>query len=520
MSAMKPMNRRAALSTLASASLFAIWPQAGRAQSGPEAAFGFEDVIRRARELASVNFAAPAPRLPESLQNLSYDDWRDIRFKPEKALFSSKDSPFRLQLFHLGHLYKQPVVINLIRDGIAAPIPYTNSLFDYGHNNFSNPFPVNLGFAGFRLHTALNQPNLFDELIAFLGASYFRLLGRGQHFGLSARGLALPNGSDAEEFPAFNEFWVETPAAGADHATIYALMDSPSLSGAYRFDIYPGVESIIEVTANLFPRKTLSHIGIAPLTSMFFTGASDARNTEDYRPQLHDSDGLLMHSGTGEWIWRPLRNPRHSENSTFVDRDIRGFGLMQRDRSFEHYQDLDLAYERRPSYWVQPRENWGEGRIELVELPTSDETNDNIVAMWVPAIPAEAGKPIVFGYRLKALLEDPRLSPGGQAQHTFQTLPRARGAGEAIPLGATRFIVDFAGGDLAFFLPDPNSVELVPTTTRGKILRSFMVPNPHINGFRAAIDVQIDAGQSTDLRAFLKSGTRTLTETWTLPYGG
>ena len=252
---------------------------------------------------------------------------------------------------------------------------------------------------------------------------------------------------------------------------------------------------------------------------MFFTGASDPRNTEDYRPQLHDSDGLLIHSGTGEWIWRPLRNPHHPENSAFVDKDIRGFGLMQRDRSFEHYQDLDLAYERRPSYWVEPREGWGEGRIELVELPTSDETNDNIVAMWVPASPAEPGKPLVFGYSLKALLDDARVSPGGQALHTFQTLPRARGAGDAIPLGATRFIVDFAGGDLAFYLTDTGSVELVPTTTRGKTLRSFMVPNPHINGFRAAIDVQIDSGQSTDLRAFLRSGTRTLTETWTLSYG-
>jgi len=529
MSVMKPLNRRAALATfaratlastaLASASLFAVQPLRAQAPNVPDAAFSFEDVIRRARELAALNYEAASAKLPEALQNLSYDDWRDIRFRPEKSLFASKDSPFRLQLFHLGHLYKQPVVINLIRDGIAAPIPYTSSLFDYGHNAFAKPFPVNLGFAGFRLHTALNQPNLFDELIAFLGASYFRLLGRGQHYGLSARGLALANGTETEEFPIFREFWIETPVAGADHATLYALLDSPSCAGAYRFDVYAGVESFVEVTANLFPRKILTHAGLAPLTSMFFIGASDARNAEDYRPQLHDSDGLLIHSGTGEWIWRPLRNPHHPENSAFVDKDIRGFGLMQRDRSFEHYQDLDLAYERRPSYWVEPREGWGEGRIELVELPTSDETNDNIVAMWVPASPAEPGKPLVFGYSLKALLDDAHVSPGGQALHTFQTLPRARGAGDAIPLGATRFIIDFAGGDLAFYLADPGSVELVPTTTRGRILRSFMVPNSHINGFRAAIDVQIDSGQSTDLRAFLRSGTRTLTETWTLPYG-
>jgi len=519
---MTPLSRRAALSSLASASLFAICPALaqGANSAAPEAIFSFEDVIKRAKELSNVNFVAPAAHLPESLQNLSFDAWRDIRFRPEKNLLAAKDSAFRMQLFHLGHLYKQPVVINLIRDGIAAPIPYTPSLFDNGHNNFGKPFPVDLGFAGLRLHAALNNPAVFDELVAFLGASYFRLLGRGQHYGLSARGLALGNGNEPEEFPFFREFWVETPAANSDQATIYALLDSPSITGAYRFDIFPGINSAAEITVNLFPRKALPKLGLAPLTSMFFSGAGDHRAREDYRPQLHDSDGLLVHSGTGEWIWRPLRNPARPENSAFVDKDIRGFGLVQRDRSFEHYQDLDLAYERRPSYWVEPREGWGEGRIELIELPTGDETNDNIVAMWVPSAPVEPGRPVVYGYKITAMLDDPRLSPGGRAQHTFQTLPKALGAGDAVPLGATRFIVDFSGGDLAFYLNDPAIVELVPTATRGRILRAFMVPNPHIGGFRAAIDVQVDAGQSTDLRAFLRAGTRTLTETWTLPFGG
>lgn len=523
MSAMKPLNRRAALSTLASAtlasaSLFAIRPLSAQTPNVPDAAFGFENVIRRARELAALNYEPSSTKLPDTLQNLSYDDWRDIRYRPEKSLFSTKDSPFRLQLFHLGHLYKQPVVINLIRDGIAAPIPYTSNLFDYGHNAFAKPFPVNLGFAGFRLHTALNQPNLFDELIAFLGASYFRLLGRGQHYGLSARGLALANGTDMEEFPVFREFWIETPVAGADHATLYALLDSPSCSGAYRFDIYPGVESFVEVTANIFPRKTLTHVGLAPLTSMFFTGASDPRNTEDYRPQLHDSDGLLIHSGTGEWIWRPLRNPHHPENSAFVDKDIRGFGLMQRDRSFEHYQDLDLAYELRPSYWIEPHDGWGEGSVQLVEFATENETNDNIVASWSPKDALEAGKSLTYGYRMTALTNDARLTPGGRAINTFRTAPRALGAVEALAPGATRFLIDFAGGDLGYYLGDTTLVQIVATTSAGNVLRTFLAPNSHVRGFRAGVDVAIEPGQSCDVRVFLKSGNKALTETWTFPW--
>ena len=492
--------------------------------------FSFEDVIKRAKELNAAAFDASVPKLPEQLKNLNFDTWRDIRFKPEKSMLAAKDSPIRLQLFHLGHLYTRPVTINLIRDGIAAPIPYTASLFEYGRTILTAPLPVNTGFAGFRLHSALNKPNIFDELIAFLGASYFRLLGRDQHYGLSARGLALPSAPDVpEEFPFFKEFWVETPTANSDKATVYALLDSASVTGAYRFDIHPGAESFIDVTANLFPRRALSHIGLAPLTSMFFKSPGDMRNADpqqtvatapDYRPQMHDSDGLLMHSGNGEWIWRPLRNAKKAEVSAFVDKDMRGFGLLQRDRAFDHYQDLDLAYERRPSYWVEPREGWGEGRIELLELPTSDETNDNIVALWTPAQTLEEGKVFAFGYRLTSLIDETKLSPNGRAVNTFITQAKANGASDAVPLGAHRIIIDFAGGDLEFYLADPAALELVPSVTHGRIIRAFLVPNPHISGFRAAIDFVADAGQPTDIRAFLRSNVHALTETWTMSYPG
>ena len=513
---MPKLSRRSLLAGFAAASGARIAP-AANAQTAP-ARFGYDDVVKRARDIAAAPFAGPAATLPEPLNGLDFDAWRDIRFKPDKALLGQNGGPFRLQTFHLGHLFKQPVTINTIRDGLATPIPYATNLFDYGRTKIDKPLPVNLGFAGFRLHGPLNQPNVMDEIIAFLGASYFRFLGRHQRYGLSARALTVNAGTDSEEFPFFREFWVETPEPGADKAVIYALLDGDSATGAWRFDVYPGVNTVLDVGVTLFARRAGVKFGFAPLTSMFFSGENDRRFNTDFRPELHDSDGLLMQSGSGEWIWRPLRNPARLELSTFLDKDIKGFGLMQRDRVFEHYQDLDLAYEMRPSYWVEPRDGWGEGRVELAELPTNDETNDNIVAAWSLKEPPEAGKPFSFGYRITASLDSARLSPNGRVHNTYLTEPRAMGSGEPVLPGTRRFIIDFAGGDLGYYNRDPGQVEVVPSASNGRITRSSLVPNHHTDGFRAAIDVQLDTGQSTDLRAFLKTGNRALTETWTLPW--
>jgi glucans biosynthesis protein len=517
---MSDLNRRTLLSTFAAVSTSTLLPQPALAQNQPAPAprFGYEDVVRRARELAGAPYDSTPPRLPEELEKLDFDTWRDIRFRADKALLASSGGPFRLQLFMLGHLFKRAVTVNTIRDGIATPIPFAANLFDFGRTKLEKPLPVNLGFAGLRLHYPLNDPRIFDEVIAFLGASYFRFLGRGQRYGMSSRGLAINSGTPTEEFPFFREFWVEAPGANADRATIYGLLDGETVTGAYRFDLYPGKESALDVQVALFARRNGAKIGFAPLTSMFFIGKNDHRFHDDFRPQLHDSEGLLVNSGTGEWLWRPLRNPAQMDISAFIDRGIKGFGLIQRDRNFEHYQDLELAYETRPSYWVEPRDNWGEGRVELVELPTPDETNDNIVAYWVPKDPLEPGKQVNFGYRIIASLNLARLSPNARAINTFQTNPRALGSSEPREANARRFIIDFAGGDLGYFLHDPGLVEVVPSTSQGRIVRSSVVPNVVTQGMRATIDVQVDAGQTADLRAFLRASDRALTETWTFPW--
>jgi periplasmic glucans biosynthesis protein len=484
----------------------------------PQARFTFEEVIRRAREMATMAHETP-PTLPDALAKLDFDTWRDIRFRPDRALLQGQGSNFRLQTFHPGFLYTRPVTINLIREGVAAPIPYAANLFDYGRNRFERPLPVNTGFAGFRLHYPLNDPRVHDELVSFLGASYFRFLGEGQKYGLSARGLSIGVGAkETEEFPVFREFWLEQPDAGSERAVIYALLDSESVTGAYRFDIYAAKETVIEVTAMLFARKRIDKLGIAPLTSMFFTGENDRRYADDFRPELHDSDGLLIHTGAGEWIWRPLRNPTRIEAAAFMDANVRGFGLMQRDRSFEHYQDLDLNYELRPSYWVEPLEGWGEGKIELFEIPTSDETNDNIVAQWAPLQPMEPGHSRTWRYKITATMDESELTPGGVARNTYRTKPKALGSAEPVTPTMTRFIIDFTDGQLPFFAKAADQVQVVPSISGGRIVRTFLIPNPQTGGFRAGIDVDVPAGQSADIRAFLRAGNKTLTETWTYPW--
>ncbi len=379
--------------------------------------------------------------------------------------------------------------------------------------------PINLGFAGFRLRFPLNAPHVWDEVVSFLGSSYFRFLGRGQRYGLSARGLAINVGPDRkEEFPYFREFWIETPSPAAEHIIIYALLDGESATGAYRFDLVPGQETYIDAQVTLFARKPIPSLGLAPLSSMYFVGKNEHRFVDDFRGELHDSDGLLMHTGAGEWIWRPLSNPIAPLVSTFLDKNPRGFGLLQRDRNFSDYQDLELAYELRPSYWIEPHEGWGEGEVELLELPTSDETNDNIVAAWAPKNELAAAQSLAYGYRITSLMLDQALTPAGRTLGTFRVAPRALGAAETPPPGATRFLIDFAGGDLSYYMSDPSMVETVATASNGRVLRTFLTPNTHTRGFRAGVDVAVDPGQSTDIRVFLRSGAKALTETWTFPW--
>ncbi len=490
--------------------------QSSRAVASPR--FGFADVTARARDLAAAAFDAAVPPLPQSIDHLEYDSWRDIRFKRDAAVPLSTGRAFRLETFHLGFLFKRAIRVNLIENGVASPLRYSPKFFDYGRVKLDASLPADTGFAGFRLHYPLNDPHVYDEVISFIGASYFRFLGRGQKYGLSARALCVEAGTEKESFPLFREFWLEASATQDDQATIYALLDSEAATGAFRFDLTPGQDTVVDVEATLFPRRAGVKFGLAPLTSMFLTGENDHRVRDGFRGELHDSDGLLMLTGANEWIWRPLANPPFERMTSFLDNGVKGFGLLQRDRTFESYQDLELGYESRPSYFIEPKGDWGAGRIELVELSTPDETNDNIVASFVPATPLTVGQPFSYAYRITACLDDARLSPNGRCVNTFMAPARALGSSEKAGPGTCRFMVDFSGGDLAYYLADPSEVKVVATAANGEILRASVAANPHIDGFRAMLDINVTPGQTSDLRAYLRVGSRSLTETWTFPW--
>ena len=474
-------------------------------------AFDFEDVAKRAAVLAAQSYRPPSRELPRAIRDLSYDEYRDIRFKPDRALWRSANLPFEVQLFHPGLYYDQPVRISEIVRGVAREIRFDPELFDYGKNKIDPAAMRGLGFAGFRVHFALNNPKYKDEVLVFQGASYFRALGRDQRYGLSARGLAIDTGlASGEEFPRFVEFWIERPDASAKELTIYALLDSESVAGAYRFVVRPGSETLATVKTRIFLRKNVAKLGIAPLTSMFYSGENQRAARVDYRPEVHDSDTLLIESGTGEWITRPLVNPKRLLVTSFSLSNPLGFGLMQRDRLFENYQDLEARYELRPSAWIEPRGAWGKGRIELVQIPTPDETNDNIVAFWIPDELPALRKPMDLEYRIRWQKNNETRPPLAYITQT------RRGHGYSRqPDPSIGFVVDFEGPIFKDMPADAKVESVVTIDGNGQIVENHAYRNDVTGGFRLRLRVkQVDDKKPVEIRAFLRAGDATLTPTW------
>ena len=476
----------------------------------PAFGFGFDDVGARAAKLAAQPYKPPVVKLPAEIRDLDYDAYRDIRFRPEKALWRAEKLPFEVMFFHQGRAVPEPVQINVVEPSGERAVPFDPALFDYGRTKLDAGKTQGLGFNGLRVHYAVNKPGYKDEVLVFQGASYFRALGKGQGYGLSARGLAVDTASaEGEEFPRFVEFWIERPRATAASLTIYALLDSRRIAGAYRFVVTPGMETQMQVSARLFARERIAKLGLAPLTSMYTFGENQP-GRDDYRPEVHDSDGLSIQSSEGEWIWRPLVNPRRLLVTSFALTNPRGFGLMQRDRAPSSYEDPEALYERRPSAWVEPAGNWGAGRVELVQIPTPDETNDNIVAYWVSQAPVVPGKPFDFAYRI-------RWQAGGTVPAALGWVAQTRrGRGFAKRAdGDINYVVDFDGPGLRALASSAEPEPVIWVDANAEVRERNLFKNPVSGAWRMTVRIKrLDAARPVELRAYLKHQRSVLTETW------
>ncbi len=456
-------------------------------------------VFEQARALAAAPFVRPEQALPDSLANVSAEDYAGIRIRDEQRLFVDPPTGFAVEPMHAGFIYSIPVELFVVEEGVARKIVYDPTLFTFG--NLAPPAAdAKLEFAGFRVLTALNQPDALVPFCIFAGASYFKAISKGQLFGLSARGLAIGTGeAEGEEFPFFRAHWLERPAEG--RMVVHSLLDGPSAAGAYRFSIRPGDPTQIDVEATIFVRDEIAHIGLAPLTSMFLFDAKDRAAHDDFRLGVHNSDGLAMWNGSDERLWRPLYAPRLLQISAFSDSGPRGFGLIQRERDFSEYEDLAALYQRRPSAWVEPIGDWGKGHVVLVEIPTNDEIHDNIVAYWRPEQTLTAASELSLTYRLSWGSDVPDLSGLLRIVRTLS------GAGAN---GRRRFVIDYGGeGQVR-----ASAVQLVAQINPGKMYDAEISENPEIKGLRLTFDIDPEGSDVVEMRMELRSGERRIAEVW------
>lgn len=481
----------------------------------PDAAqpFSYEALIETMRQRAGQERSAPVAA-EGFFTGLNYDGYQRIQYDPKRARWND-GGLFRVHAFHLGWLFDAPVALYELADGQARPMGFSTDDFIY-HQPLGVEVPAHRempGVAGFRVTAPLNRADLFDEVVAFLGASYFRALGQGCRYGLSARGLAVNTGlAPGEEFPRFESFWLERPAAGATSVTVYAALDSDSVTGAYRFVITPGDPTRMEVDCHLFPRREVEQLGLAPLTSMFLYGAVDQGDFDDYRPAVHDSEGLVLEVGD-QRIWRPLKNPGRLANSYFEANNPRAFGLVQRARGFDGYLDAGARYDLRPSLMIYPRGDWGPGRLRLVEIPTERETNDNIVAFWVPGAKPAPGEGLHLAYGMEWGIGPGETAPPQLARVARSLAGHGGVAGDAPAEDRRKFVIDFEGG-LLRELSGAAEVSPVVTASGGSLHEVVLSQVEGTQIWRLVVEVTTEGDGIVELMAHLKGYGRQLSERW------
>ncbi|MEB0011829.1 glucan biosynthesis protein D [Glaciimonas sp. Gout2] len=498
-----------------------------RVKLGSASTFSFDTLIAQAKVLAQAPYKPQATAPRAILDKIDYAAHGKIKYKTDYALFAEGPGQFPVTFFHLGRFFQSPVHMHLIDDSGKVPkareIVYDESYFDMPVDSPARDLPRGSGFSGFRFQESRrgDQDKLDwhkNDWVAFLGASYFRAIGDLYQYGLSARGIAIDvaQAGKSEEFPNFTHFYFTVPDDNSDTVTVYAMLDGPSICGAYKFVMQRGAGVTMEIDTALFLRRDIDRFGIAPVTSMYWFSESVKGTGTDWRPEVHDSDGLALWSGAGEHIWRPLNNPGQTTASAFGDTNPRGFGLLQRDRNFDHYQD-GVHYERRPSLWVQPLEGWGQGTVQLIEIPTDDEIHDNVVAMWVPSAKAVAGNSYRLRYKLDWQKDEP--FPSTLARCVATRLGNGGVPGQPRPKNVRKFMVEFLGEPLEK-LAFGEMPEAVLTSSRGTFSYIFTeaVPDGVGGHWRAQFDLTVEGPEPVDMRLYLRLKDQTLSETWLFLY--
>ncbi len=472
-----------------------------------EEVFSVDNIHERARELSTQEYIA-RPSIPKAWQDLSYDEFSHIWFDPRNGIWIDEKRPLKMDLFTAGLYATRPAEINIVEDDIAKTLGYDISLFETTDAFPDLPIDETMGYSGFRLRVDLDENNLFQEFFVFQGASYFRGIGNGQNYGLSARGLALRTADPAgEEFPDFTHFWIEAAAPGDTTFTVHALLDSPSTTGAYTFNIQPGKRgepTTVEVDGTLYPRVDLTHFGLGSLTSMFLYDETNRLRFNDFRPAVHDSEGLMIWNGNGEMLWRQLANPTKLRISSFMDENPRGFGLMQRTRRAEDYADLEAHYENRPSLWIIPGEDWGKGHVELVEIPVDKEIYDNIVAYWRPNEPIKTGESYAFSYRMG----------WGDQPENLPLLSRVTNTRIGKDFNQVRTVVTVDFTDHPALPEDLDDVKLTLRSSTGELSKGILQRNPGTGGVRLAFSFLPGEAELIEMRAQMHVDATPISEVW------
>lgn len=525
------LDRRALLKAVAATSAIGLVMRGGQPALAAEKGlkfgdafdFSFDTLKQMAARMSRDVYVGPSHPDPEILQQIDYDAWGKISYDTDLAVFANGPGKFPVTFFHLGRFFQKAVQMHVVDGGKAREIVYSSDYFKMPADSVAHKLPEGAGFAGLRIQEARDSALDWrkNDWVAFLGASYLRSIGELHQYGLSARGLAVDTAvyGKAEEFPDFTQIFIQTPEKdSSDSLTLFALLDSPSVTGAYRFEMTRAADVVMDIDVTLYPRAPISRFGIAPLTSMYWFSETAKPTAIDWRPEIHDSDGLALYTGVGEHIWRPLNNPPHITASAFGDENPRGFGLLQRDRNFDHYQD-GVYYDRRPSAWVEPKGSWGKGAVQLIELPTDDEIHDNIVAMWVPEETPAPGSELSYGYRLYWSADEPDPTPLARCVAT--RLSNGGQPGQPRPRGVRKFMVEFLGGPLTD-VPFGVKPKIEATTSRGTFTDYQLVeavPDGVAGHWRAQFDLAgVEGTEPVEIRLFLSLDGKPATETWLFQY--